>query len=74
MEMNNWIWASVWVVELGWATRLWQLGIARNYPFLTTYLVFAAAHSSASFLAMRVWVAVGMPVARHPPHRSVRER
>ena len=40
MEMNNWIWASVWVVELGWATRLWQLGIARNYPFLTTYLVF----------------------------------
>ena len=55
MEMNNWIWASVWVVELGWATRLWQLGIARNYPFLTTYLVFSAAHSSASFLAMRVW-------------------
>ena len=55
MEMNNWIWALVWVVELGWATRLWQLGLARNYPFLTTYLVFSAVHSIASFLAMRAW-------------------
>lgn len=55
MEMNNWIWASVWVVELGWAIRLWQLGLARSYPFLTTYLVFSAVHSIASFLALRAW-------------------
>ena len=55
MEMDNWIWASVWLAELGWATRLWQLGLARNYPFLTTYLVFSALHSIASFLALHAW-------------------
>ena len=55
MEMSTWIWASVWVVELGWATRLWQLGLARHYPFLTTYLVFSAVQSITSFLAILAW-------------------
>ena len=55
MEVNTWIWVSVWVVELGWAARLWQLGLARSYPFLTTYLVFSALHSIASFLVVHVW-------------------
>ena len=55
MEMNNWIWVSVWLVDLGWAARLWQLGLTRAYPFLTTYLVFSAVHSIASFLVVRAW-------------------
>ena len=55
MEVTTWIWASVWVVELGWVTRLWQLGLIRKYPFLTTYLVFSVVHSNASFLAVRAW-------------------
>ena len=55
MEMTNWIWASVWAVELGWATRLWQLGLTRAYPFLTTYLVFSSVHSIVGFLVVRAW-------------------
>ena len=55
MEVTTWIWALVWLVELGWVTRLWQLGLNRKYPILTTYLLFSAAHSIAAFLAMRTW-------------------
>lgn len=55
MEVATWIWASVWLVELGWAARLWQLGLIRKYPFLTTYLVFSIVHSNVSFLAVRAW-------------------
>ena len=55
MEIADWIWAAVRAVELGWAARLWQLGLVRGYPFLTSYLIFAAVHSIASFAAYHAW-------------------
>ncbi len=55
MEISDWIWAPVGVVELGWAARLWRLGLARSYPFLTSYLVFSAVHSAVSFAAYNTW-------------------
>ena len=55
MEISDWIWAAVGVVELGWAARLWRLGLARSYPFLTSYLVFSAVHSAVSFAAYNTW-------------------
>ncbi len=55
MEISGWIWATVWAVELGWAARLWQLGLVRGSPFLTSYLIFAAVHSIANFAACHAW-------------------
>ena len=55
MDFADWIWAAVGAVELGWAARLWQLGLVRTYPFLTSYLVFSAVHSIVSFATYHAW-------------------
>ena len=51
MGIADWVWATAWVGELGWAVRPWQLGLVRGYPFLTSCVIFAAVHSAASFAA-----------------------
>jgi hypothetical protein len=55
MGISDWIWAAVGAVELAWAARLWQLGLVRGYPFLTSYLVFSAVHSIVSFATYNAW-------------------
>ena len=42
-------WAAACLLQVGWAVRLWRLGLVRHYPALATFLVFTTGSSLVGY-------------------------
>ncbi len=43
------VFVAIWALQLAWAGRIWQLGFARRYPVLVTYLVLSTVVGAGTF-------------------------
>ena len=48
-QVLEYSWWAACLLQAGWAARLWRLGLARRYPSLLTFLVFATVSSLAGY-------------------------
>ena len=48
-EILAYSWAAACLLQVGWAVRLWRLGLVRHYPALATFLVFATGSSLVGY-------------------------
>ena len=48
-EILAYTWAAACFLHVGWAVRLWRLGLLRHYPALATFLVFTIGSSLVGY-------------------------
>ncbi len=48
-EILTYGWAAACFLQVGWAVRLWRLGLVRHYPALATFLVLATGSSLVGY-------------------------
>ena len=45
----------IWTLQLVWVGRIWNLGFARHYPILLTYLVLSTVLGVGMFILGRIY-------------------